>query len=122
VRGKRILIIDDDALLRVQVSDTLKEAEPEVQLVEAEDGEQGLAKLAAFDPQLVLLDLLMPSLSGVETLSFIRARAQPPKVVIMSSLDSESMIDNVLQAGADGFIAKPFHPLELVEIVQRHLK
>jgi two-component system chemotaxis response regulator CheY len=122
VRGKRILVIDDDALIRTQVCDALREADPELELQEADDGESALAKLDTFDAQLVLLDLFMPNLSGVETLSFIRMREKPPKVLIMSSLDSESMKADLLKAGAEGFIAKPFHPLELAEAVRQHLQ
>ena len=119
--GKRILVVDDDKLIRVQVCDALKEADPELEVVEAPDGESGLAKLDSFDAQLVLLDLFMPNLSGVETLTFIRKRLNPPKVVIMTSLDSDSMKEDLLAAGAEDFIAKPFHPIELAAVVRRHL-
>lgn len=120
--GKRVLVIDDDTLIRLQVCDALKTVYPEVELMEASDGEAGLARLETFDAQLVLLDLFMPNLSGVETLSFIRQRKNPPKVVIMTSLDSDSMREDLIAAGAEGFIAKPFHPLELGEVVRRHLE
>ena len=122
MRGKRILVIDDDALIRLQVCDVLKGTDPEIELAEAADGEAGIASLATFEADLVLLDLFMPNLSGIETLEFIRARPNPPTVVIMSSLDSDSMKETLLSAGAAGFIPKPFHPLELAEAVRRHLQ
>lgn len=121
MRGKRILVVDDDKLIRAQVCDVLREAEPELEIMEATDGEAAIAKLDTFAAHLVLLDLFMPNLSGVETLSFIRARPAPPKVLIMSSLDSDSMKADLLAAGAEGFIPKPFHPIELAQAVRRHL-
>lgn len=120
--GKRVLVVDDDLLIRTQVCDALKEAQPELELVEAPDGEAAIAKLDSFAADLVMLDLFMPNLSGIETLSFIRGRANPPKVIIMSSLDSDSMKADALAAGATAFIAKPFHPIELVDVVRQHLE
>ncbi|MBL8949193.1 MAG: response regulator transcription factor [Myxococcaceae bacterium] len=119
--GKRIMVIDDDALIRLQVCDAIRAMHPDVELMEAADGELALARLDTFAADLVLLDLFMPNLSGVETLSFIRLRPNPPKVVIMSSLDSESMKADLLGQGAAGFIGKPFHPLELAETINRNL-
>jgi two-component system chemotaxis response regulator CheY len=121
VSGRRIMVIDDDALIRAQICDALREVEPGVDIAEADDGEAGLAKLNTFDAQLVLLDLYMPNLSGVETLSFIRLRPNPPTVLILSSLDSDSMRTDLLNAGAAGFIGKPFHPIELAEAIRQHL-
>jgi two-component system, chemotaxis family, chemotaxis protein CheY len=120
--GKRILVVDDDELIRAQVIDVLKDSDPELEIADVTDGEAAVAKLGTFDAQLVLLDLFMPNLSGIETLEFILARPNPPTVVIMSSLDSDSMKETLLSAGAAGFIPKPFHPLELAEAIRRHLQ
>jgi DNA-binding response OmpR family regulator len=119
--GKRVLIVDDDKLIRLMVADTLKETDAELELKEAGDGQAGLDTLDGFDAHLVLLDLFMPTMSGMETLTRIRSRPNPPKVVIMTSLDSDSMKGDLLAAGADDFIAKPFHPIELADVVRRHL-
>lgn len=119
--SRRVLLIDDDALIRRQVFDVLSEDDPELEISEAEDGEAALELLSTFDPDLVLLDLFMPRMSGPETLAQIRKRPHPPKVLILSSLDSESMKQSLIDAGAQGFIGKPFHPVELVETVRRHL-
>jgi two-component system, chemotaxis family, chemotaxis protein CheY len=120
--GNRVLLIDDDALIRRQVHDALTEAAPELELSEAPDGEAGIARIGSFAPDLVLLDLFMPNLSGVETLSLIRAQRSDLKVVILSSLDSDTMKAELLSAGADGFIGKPFHAVELAQEVRRHLR
>jgi two-component system chemotaxis response regulator CheY len=120
--GRRVLLIDDDALIRRQVRDVLDEAHPGLEISEAGDGATALDKLATFQADLVLLDLFMPELSGVETLEFIRQRPNPPKVVIMSSLDSDGMKKQLLDLGAVAFIGKPFHPVELAEAVSKHLQ
>src|SRR5262245_28164462 len=121
VRGKHVLLIEDDALIRRQVCDVLTEAEPELTITEANDGQAGLEQLSSSAPDLVLLDLYMPNLSGVETLAEIRKKGPTPKVIIISSLDSDGMRKSLVAAGADGFIGKPFHPVELAEIVRRYL-
>jgi two-component system chemotaxis response regulator CheY len=120
--GRRVLLIDDDALIRRQVCDALNEAHPGLEISEAGDGAAALEKLTTFEADLVLLDLFMPELSGVETLEFIRRRPNPPKVLIMSSLDSDGMKQQLLDLGAEGFIGKPFHPVELADAVFKHLQ
>jgi two-component system chemotaxis response regulator CheY len=119
---RRVLLIDDDALIRRQVADVLTEADIELEISEAADGEAALEVLGTFEADLVLLDLFMPKMSGPETLARIRKRQRPPKVLILSSLDSETMKQSLIDAGAVGFIGKPFHPLELIDTIIRHLE
>lgn len=122
VQGKKILLIEDDALIRLQVCDVLFDADSSLKITEAKDGEIGLEKLAAETPDLVLLDLFMPKLSGLETLQRIRSRNPDLKVLIISSLDSDGMKQSLVDAGASGFLGKPFHPVELAETVRRYLE
>src|SRR4051794_41058640 len=94
----RILIVDDDRFVREMLKDMLG---PEGhQLDEASDGAQALAKVqtGAFD--LVLLDLFMPNMSGMEALGKLRELAPDSKVVVISSLDAPSLVAQAKAAGA----------------------
>ncbi|HLL55440.1 MAG TPA: response regulator [Myxococcaceae bacterium] len=112
-----ILIVDDDLFVRTAVRDSL--ADDGYHMVEAADGDAALAELEKVRADLVILDLLMPNRSGVETLAEIRRLYPSLKVLIVSSLDTESMVEDLKRQGANHFIAKPFHPLEMSMAVRQ---
>jgi two-component system, chemotaxis family, chemotaxis protein CheY len=115
-----ILIVDDDRFARVTLRDCL--AGLDCELSEAADGEEALALVRKRAPDLVLLDLMMPKMSGLQVLTELRAMMLPTKVLVISSLDTQSLVDQAVQAGADGFIAKPFHPIEIAGAVKQVLE
>lgn len=108
-----VLIVDDDAFARAVVKEALAEALPGHRLLEAADGALALGILETETPELVFLDLLMPNKSGIETLPEIRRRCPSARVFVVSSMETESMVKAALDAGAAGFIGKPFHPEEI---------
>ena len=108
-----VLVVDDDSFARAVVKEALAEALPGCRVVEAGDGAQALALLDAEKPELVFLDLLMPNMSGIETLPEIRKRSPAARVFVVSSMETDSMVKAALAAGAAGFIGKPFHPDEI---------
>jgi two-component system chemotaxis response regulator CheY len=114
-----ILIVDDDAFVRTLLRDVLEGRGHA--LLEAEDGRAALDVLGDREPQLVLLDLFMPRLSGMEALAMMRERWPGARVLVISSLDSERLVSEALEAGAAGFITKPFHPVEITTAVDRAL-
>jgi len=105
----RLLVVDDDDVLREMAAFTLRQAGFDV--VEATDGAQALAMLAAGGIDLVLLDLVMPGLDGYEVCRQIRALPQcgPLPVLVLTGLNDTASIDAAYQAGASDFIAKPIH-------------
>jgi two-component system chemotaxis response regulator CheY len=116
--GDFILIVDDDEFVRTLLRDMLSERGYAFQ--EAENGRDALA----FDgppPRLVLLDLLMPQMSGMEALSRIRVRWPSAPVLVISSMDSDRLVQQALAAGAAGYIMKPFHPVEIAAAVEKAL-
>ena len=113
----RILIVDDDRFVRELLKDMLAGHT----LAEASNGEEALERLPAANPELVLLDLFMPKLSGLEALGKIREAAPSAKVVVISSLDAPAIVEQAKAAGASGFILKPFHPLEVQGAVEKAL-
>ena len=105
--ARTILVVDDEPTLR----ETLVEAlETEgYRAIPAADGREALAKFRAERPDLILLDLMLPELSGVEVTRIIRAESGVP-IVMLTAKDSE--VDKVvgLELGADDYVTKPFSP------------
>ena len=114
-----VLIVDDDSFARAMVRDALATALEGHEVVEAADGVQALAAIAKAVPDLVFLDLLMPNKSGLDALPEIRHRAPSAKVIVVSSMETRSMVEAALAAGAIGFIGKPFHPEEIAAAVRK---
>jgi DNA-binding response OmpR family regulator len=112
-----ILVVDDDTLIRELVKDSL--APEGYSFIEASDGRQALIAFDRDRPDMVILDLLMPEQSGVETLTEIRRRSPSMGVIVLSSMDTPTLIEEALRAGASKFIAKPFHPIEMLDAVRQ---
>ena len=118
-RMAKILIADDDPHIRQLLAFALEKAGFEV--IEAEDGEAALAQAQAAAPDLLVLDLNMPRLSGLDVCRQLRAKGELP-ILILSSRDEE--IDRVLgiELGADDYVVKPFSPREVVARVTALLR
>ena len=115
----KILIADDDPHIRQLLAFALEKAGFEV--LEAEDGEAALAQAQAAAPDLLVLDLNMPRLNGLDVCRQLRAKGELP-ILILSSRDEE--IDRVLgiELGADDYVVKPFSPREVVARVTAILR
>jgi two-component system, OmpR family, response regulator len=114
-----ILIADDDQHIRELLAFALTKAGMSV--IEAEDGEAALAQVAARSPDLVILDINMPKMDGLEVCRRLRAEGNVP-ILFLSSRDDE--IDRVLgiELGGDDYVVKPFSPREVVARVGAILK
>jgi DNA-binding response OmpR family regulator len=108
--ARTILVVEDETTLRETLADAL-EVEG-FQVVQAADGPQALARFRADHPDLILLDLMLPELSGIEVCRIIRAESSVP-IVMLTAKDSE--LDKVvgLELGADDYLTKPFSLREL---------
>lgn len=119
---QKILVVDDDPGIRDVVCFALQKAGYATAV--AADGEQALARFAADRPALVVLDILIPELDGVEVCRRLRAdaRGRTTPIVFLSSRDDE--VDRIvgLEVGGDDYIAKPFSPRELVARVRAILR
>lgn len=117
---KRILIVDDQEEIRDLVRMTLEIGGYEVH--EAADGEQGLRMAERASPDMVLLDVMMPgSLDGLGVCRALKQGARPTraKVVMLSARSASQDQHAGLQAGADAYLAKPFSPRQLLQVVGR---
>jgi len=118
--GQRVLVVDDDPTVSDVVRRYLERAGLAVTL--AADGPDGLRAFDAERPDLVVLDLMLPGLDGLEVCRQLRARAAEVPVVMLTALGEESDRVLGLQLGADDYITKPFSPRELVLRVQSVLR
>ena len=117
--GARVLVVDDEPMVREVLARYLEQEGFAVDL--AEDGEQALAAYEAATPDLVLLDLMLPRIDGLEV--FRRMRERRPVAVIMLTARGEET-DRVvgLELGADDYVTKPFSPREVVARVRAVLR
>lgn len=102
----KVLIIDDSAFERGIVKELLSKA-GFTEFIDARSGEEGLEKFRDERPDLVLLDLIMPGMSGIEVLREIRRQEPQAKVVIISMTSDAEMKAQALELGADAYITKP---------------
>lgn len=119
---KRVLIVEDQADIRELVRMTLEIEDLDIH--EAENGDMGLQMVRRLKPDLVLLDVMMPGpLDGFAVCSQIKADASLKriKVVILSAKGQDSDKQQGKQAGADGYLTKPFSPRQLLEVVGKQL-
>ncbi len=118
---KRVLVVDDNRLIRALVAAALKPLDCEI--VEASDGAEGIAKAMECDPDLILLDVVMPLASGFQVLSTLRDDPAGPEcpIVMLTTSSTDRDIDNALDHGADAYVVKPFEHTELRATVARLL-
>ena len=115
----RVLVVDDHALIRPGLS-TLFKTDPDLAVVgEAEDGRQAIEKLDEARPDIVVLDLMMPGIPGIDTLLSIKAKSPETKVVILTTFAISDVLNRALAAGADGALLKSATNDELLETIHR---
>jgi two-component system KDP operon response regulator KdpE len=119
VSAGRILVIDDEPQIRRTMRTTLTGAGYEVD--DAKTGEDGLKKLREFRPDLVLLDINMPGMGGLETCKLIRADPNVA-IIMLTVLNAEAAKVEALDAGADDFVSKPFSTPELLARIRAALR
>jgi DNA-binding NarL/FixJ family response regulator len=102
----RVLICDDVALLRELLRYELEEGDDVVVVGEADNGLDGVRLAAELQPDVVVLDLAMPGIDGLEALTLMRAAPDPPTVLVHSGFDAQTMRDRVLALGAVAYIEK----------------
>jgi two-component system, OmpR family, response regulator ResD len=111
MQGIRVLVVDDEPAIRRLMVDIFTFAGAEVYT--AANGKLALQQLGDVKPDLIILDLLMPVLDGWQTCRSIR-RSSPVPVLLLSALSDDRTIVQGLQAGADGYVSKPFNPQVLL--------
>ena len=114
----RVLLCDDQALVRGGFRMIL-EARPDIEVVgEAEDGLQAVDEVRALDPDVVLMDVRMPNLNGIEATRRIVSSGSAARVLILTTFDPDEYVYEAIRAGASGFLLKDVEPEELVDAIR----
>ena len=112
-----ILTVDDSAFMRRMIRTTLSNA-GYTEIHEAADGVQALDKYNQLKPDLVLLDITMPNMNGLEALKAIRAADAGANVVMCTAMGQESMVIEAIRSGAKDFIVKPFKSERILKTIE----
>jgi DNA-binding NarL/FixJ family response regulator len=117
--GIRVLLVDDDALVRAGLSMMLNGAGGLVIVGEAGDGDQVPAAVARHRPDVVLMDLRMPRVDGVTATRRLRGAPRPPEVIVLTTFDADENVLGALRAGASGFLLKDSPPADIADAIRR---
>jgi DNA-binding NarL/FixJ family response regulator len=114
----RILLVDDQPLFRKAIA-TLIEEQPDMTVVgEAENGLDGVEQARALDPDLVVMDVEMPVMDGVQAAALLQDQVPRAKVVMLTVSDSEDSLFDALRNGADGYLLKDLRPDQLYDMLR----
>ncbi len=116
--SRDLLVVDDDPFIRRLITTTLEDV-AEFRLLEARDGDQALELANRYRPQIVLLDVDIPGVDGIEVCRALRANplTSEATVVMLTASHNDLIEARAEAAGADLFLTKPFSPLELLRLV-----
>lgn len=114
----RILIADDHPIVRQGLSDLLIPRNGMTVVGEAENGRQAVEMAQQLKPDLILMDMIMPELNGAEATAMIRDTDPGARILILTSFGNEDILEEALQAGAQGFLLKDSQPDDLLQAVR----
>jgi DNA-binding NarL/FixJ family response regulator len=114
----RVVLVDDDPLVRSALSLMLG-GQSDIEVVgEAGNGEAGLALVTDLEPDVVLMDIRMPVMDGLEATQALHQRPSPPAVVVLTTFDADDHVVRAIAAGADGFLLKDTAPGDIVGAIR----
>ena len=116
--AKNILICDDAAFMRMMIKDVLSKNGYTV-AGEAENGLKAVEKYNELHPDLVLMDITMPEMDGIQALKKIKEKDGAASVIMCSAMGQQAMVIESIQAGARDFIVKPFQAERVIEAVKK---
>ena len=119
--AKKVLIVDDMMYMRMRVKKVVEDMGLMV-VGEAENGEVAISQYTALRPDLVLLDITMPEMNGLEVLTAIMKIDPRAKVIIVSGIGQKERVQDAILAGAKNYIMKPFNDEILCKVLQPYLK
>lgn len=114
--SKKIMLVDDAAFMRMMIKDTLQK-NGFTEILEAANGQLAVATYQAEHPDLVIMDITMPVMDGLQALKEIKAIDSGATVVMCSAMGQETMVVDALKQGAKDFIVKPFKPDRIMKTV-----
>ena len=118
--SKKIMVVDDAAFMRMTIKTSLTKA-GYTEIVEAPDGAQAVELYDKEHPDLVIMDIAMPNMDGIQALKAIKGKDAAAKVVMCSAMGQEAMVVEAIQLGALDFIVKPFKTDRILQTVGKIL-
>ena len=119
MRTLRTLLVDDNRPFLILARHLLADC-PEIEVVgEAHDGHQAVNMAESMHPDLIIMDLAMPGMGGLQATRLIKAQDQPPMIIIASHYDDPAHREFVAQVGAEGFVNKQRYEIEVIEFVRK---
>jgi len=116
--SKRVLIVDDSMYMRTLIKDTLKAEGFEI-VGEAPNGETAIDLAMELTPDLITLDNILPDMIGTDILKVFKDQGVPAKVIMVSAVGQQSVINEGIELGASEYIVKPFTSEDLIAVVNR---
>ena len=117
---KKIMLVDDAAFMRMTIKNVLTKM-GYTNLLEAADGAQAVEMYEKEHPDLVIMDITMPNMDGIQALQAIKAKDPGAKVIMCSAMGQEAMVVQAIKEGAMDFIVKPFKPARILQTVTKIL-
>jgi DNA-binding NarL/FixJ family response regulator len=114
----RILLVDDDPLVRTGLKAVLQSEKTWAVVGEAGDGAEAIRMVTDLSPDLVIMDIRMPGLDGLEATERITSMKDPPRVLVLTTFEIDEYVFEALRSGAAGFVLKRVPPAELIEVVR----
>jgi DNA-binding NarL/FixJ family response regulator len=113
-----VLLVDDEELVRMGLRAVI-DAQPDLRVVgEASDGVDVAALVARLRPDVVLMDVRMPAIDGIQATRLLRAHADAPRVLVVTTFENDEYVYAALRAGASGFLLKRARPAQVVDAVR----
>lgn len=117
----KIMIVDDAAFMRMMIKDIVTKNNIGT-VIEAENGSVAVDKYIKEKPDLVMMDITMPEMDGIEAVKQIKNNDPDAKIIMCSAMGQQAMVIEAIQAGAADFIVKPFQPDRVIEAINKMLK
>lgn len=118
VMGKRVLVVDDAAFMRMMLKDILTKNGYEV-VGEAANGNEAVEKYRELKPDVVTMDITMPEKDGITAVREIMALDSNARIIMCSAMGQQAMVMEAIQAGAKDFIVKPFQQERVIQALQK---
>ena len=115
----RLLCVDDHPLMREGIAAVVQEAADMCLIAEAINGQQAIERFREFRPDITLMDLRLPDMSGIETVRAIRREFKEARIIMLTTFDGDVDIRRALEAGAQGYLLKSMPRPELLEVIRK---
>lgn len=117
----RIMLCDDASFMRMTLKKILEKADHEI-VAEAASGDVCLEKYKTFKPDIVLMDITMPEMDGIEATKQITSFDPEAKIIMVSAMGQMVKVCEAIDAGAKDFIVKPFEPERIIECISKYME